>query len=1022
MRKLIKIALLLIVLTVAIPVITLFALSKMHHRSVHNELVALLNNEFEGKIVFQGFSFSYLRYFPKTHIGLEEVAIKDGNRDLITIGSLDVTVNTISLWKRTVRLHDLIIRDAALHSVIDSLGKKPQTPFTRREKTGSMHRSKLIEADNILVLNSALFFGNEVKGNRTAVHIDEARLNIMAEDSLILIGGALEGRLDSLVSNHTTLFRDQPIKAVDVAFSVNTMNGDKKLTNGYLLAHSLKLTPRLSMKPVDDGQQISLQISGEEDFNAFLDLFEFHTGLQLQQVNPGARLVMSYNQEGFVNPFRRPYSELEFRVSDAEFAGEALPFPLKVREIKGNYNNGEAHSPQSVELVIDTLLAEVEESFVRSRFRMTNLKDPEIDARFIAGIDLDHLIRKDKDFRLSGIIEADLELDGKISELRKLHFEGKQKAAGTLKVKDLQLVLNDQRHTIELISGSTLLTNHILEVTSLVGAFNESAFHFQGIFGNLDRLILKNREEVSGSFALEFDRLDLRELNFSGKEKEDNVSSGFLPFTRGDFNLEVSGNRVITDIGALDDVKVFSRMQNRELTFDAFSFGFRGGSVNGSGRLLFDNDGPTEIHAKTHMDFHRLTLDSLVSYLAPGRDVNEQPAVKRNFPFTVSADVEFAADEIIYRDIQASATATELRITNDLIRLEGFHSLLPFGEVSANIVLSDYASGNTIYYGDIALNVDSLTIDEALEWDAFRIFSAEENAPAKAERGRKKIPWFSGDSEVNVIIDADYLAYRDVSVRDMELIFDLRHDSLILEKMDLRFAGGRVHAHGHISGGSGSIPGYLYSDADSIDIGEILLASDNFGQEFFTPENSSGRISWAFHHYFEMEENRSLIKDANLVILNTLIHNATFDRVAPIEKTLFFVGHKSKDHMIIEDLHLTAFLFGDKFYFADLLMNDNIANLDAFGTVDLSNKTMDIGLEISLSDLFFRSKEKRMAQTEQGVVNLDRDSKLFLKLEGPLTDHSMEITSKRKFNGHREDLTDAIRSVEDEYSRIHRVP
>ncbi len=72
------------------------------------------------------------------------------------------------------------------------------------------------------------------------------------------------------------------------------------------------------------------------------------------------------------------------------------------------------------------------------------------------------------------------------------------------------------------------------------------------------------------------------------------------------------------------------------------------------------------------------------------------------------------------------------------------------------------------------------------------------------------------------------------------------------------------------------------------------------------------------------------------------------------------MGHKSKDKMIVKDLNVNAFLFKDEIYFTDVLMNDNIANLDVYGEVDLGEKELDVGIEISLSDLFFRSKKTRI--------------------------------------------------------------
>ena len=166
-----------------------------------------------------------------------------------------------------------------------------------------------------------------------------------------------------------------------------------------------------------------------------------------------------------------------------------------------------------------------------------------------------------------------------------------------------------------------------------------------------------------------------------------------------------------------------------------------------------------------------------------------------------------------------------------------------------------------------------------------------------------------------------------------------------------------------------------------------------------------------------MNKDLSLDEDGNLIILNTKISDAEFNQVEPIVKTLFFVGHKSKDKMIVKDLNVNAFLFKDKIYFTDVLMNDNIANLDVYGEVDLGEKELDVGIEISLSDLFFRSKKTRMVQTQAGEIDLENDSKLFLKMAGPLSDHKLSMINQRKFDNNRSDLLAEIKKAQKEFGK-----
>ena len=179
-----------------------------------------------------------------------------------------------------------------------------------------------------------------------------------------------------------------------MVLKVNQLTGEKEIEQGDIFANTLQLKPRIKMRPKDDGQWIELHITAEDNINTFLDLFEFPAGFDIKQVNPEAKLILSYNQTGFVNPVQRPYSELDFEITNAEFTADFLPIPIKVSAIRGNYNNGEGHSPETVQLVIDTIHAEAGESFLYGRLKLENLKDPIIDASLNSFIDFSNLIKE----------------------------------------------------------------------------------------------------------------------------------------------------------------------------------------------------------------------------------------------------------------------------------------------------------------------------------------------------------------------------------------------------------------------------------------------------------------------------------------------------------------------------------------------------------------------------------------------------------------------------------------------------
>jgi hypothetical protein len=1022
-----------------------FIVSKVHHRSTHQELVNYINREFGGQVAFQDFSLSYLRHFPRAHIELRGVTILDSGKQVITIDDLDAMLNLWDLWKRQVKVEQLVLAGAVLRSETDSLGNTAALLRSRTDAGDSVHRAMLLEIQRIRIKDSKLFFSNAIKRNRSQISIFQGELKLHSTDSTILLTGDMEGQLDSLISNHSILFSGQPVAGKDVKLMINKVTRTRELLQGTLQAHSLVLTPRLRMEPYQDGNLIELHISGEDKFDEFLGLFQFHFGIDLAQVNPEAKLKLSYNQKGFVNPFLRPYSELDFEITNATFESDDLPFPVDLRILSGNYNNGPGHSPETVELMIDTVRAYVEESFVGGHIHLSNLKDPVIEAHLLASLDMAHVIKASEKLKIEGEIDLDVFIDGKISELRQVHLEGRQHARGKIDIRGLQLELIEQGLALQLVSGSTSLNNHILEITTVVGAFNQSAFQFQGLMENLDRFLLNRSESFTGNFALHFDELDINKWKFGRTKQPKQPSNISLPFATTAINLQITGNRVITDVGDLENIYIDCGLRDDRVTVKELAFDYQEGHVTGSGEMalsdhgirqvdviidghfdgvalgvrgnaLLDSTGLSELMLKGALALDLVNVDEWAARFSSSTKEKRQDT-KPSLPGIKDIDLDISIKKILYKDVILSDLHTRLVASNDVIQAENFHLGLPFGKIEGSLSVSSYRKSPMGYAGNVHLSVDSLVVEdlldmEALGSDSTKVATADADSPEK-----KGLP---DNINIDLELEGRYISYDGIVLENLDVKLGYHDDKIAVERLETGFAGGNLALNGHLERSKGKVqPGYVYLDIRSIGIREVLTSFDDFNQDKFTEENSSGRISSASHHYFTLNEDLTFSGKDNLWLMRTVIHQAEFDRVEPIEKTLFFVGHKSKDTMYVSELDINAVMVGKRIYFTDLVMNDNIANLELAGALDLQEKSLDLAAEISLSDLFFRSRKDRMLETREGTIELDKDAKIFLRLFGPLNDHKLKLLKKKKFQQFREGLMDDITIAENDFREKH---
>jgi hypothetical protein len=124
--------------------------------------------------------------------------------------------------------------------------------------------------------------------------------------------------------------------------------------------------------------------------------------------------------------------------------------------------------------------------------------------------------------------------------------------------------------------------------------------------------------------------------------------------------------------------------------------------------------------------------------------------------------------------------------------------------------------------------------------------------------------------------------------------------------------------------------------------------------------------------------------------------------------------------MIIKDLKVSAYLYRDNFYVSDLIMNDNIANLRISGQYSPLKSKIDLGAHISLSDLLFTSKEKRIVETQEGKFTLDEDMRLYLRMKGMLPEHKLSLSTRRKMKNFENDLTQQINRARKEFLAMEK--
>jgi hypothetical protein len=857
------------------------------------------------------------------------------------------------------------------------------------------------------------------------------------------------------------------------------------------------------MKPQGTGNNIELSISSEGNLNTFIDLLELRKGFDITQVNEEADLRMFYNQRGYVDAVTRPYSEFDFEISNAELTGKILPYPLKIRYLDGNYNNGEDHSPLTAVVEIDTLHGEIQESYINGHLKLTNFSDPEIDAILNTHINISNLLAENNRMSISGISDINLVLKGKISELEKMHYSG---YLGKMEMQNIKVNLKEKGLVLELKKGSAVIDNHILSIPDITGVINGSEFQLSGQMQNPLLHLVNGDEDLSGKLDLRFREFDITAMNSQPRSdrKKNKITTDILKHVS--LQVSVKGEKINTSSGTIEDFHMLCRQTRNKVIIETAGFRFMDGEVSGlaeillgkssissvnaslrgkfkdlnpliagnmgkfpapekrslklpddvnlnaylevekgdiagiplknlvldvgminkeisvnrvtfeafnghtaaSGRIKIDSSGVAGIWVNAGMNFRHLEADKLLE-LANNNRKQDSSRRKQVLPDKLELKIDLNADEATYRDVIVSDFRATVFLNEKQLRIDRFQSGLQFGKMDMMVVVDNYNNQNINYFIKANLNIDTISIEKFLAMDVFKQPGNNTGPPSATNKNLSDQIPFSENFSYDISVTANKLTYKAAMVNDMTLLVKKNRNKTELHKLAFSTDSGTVNIDGFFTTNrQGSAPGFLQARIEEMDISRAMSSLHNLNQDIVTSEQIKGTLSCKANMYFELQPDLKLSPGKNICMLDIDIHNAELNQVKPVQNMLFFVGHKAKDKMIIKDLKASAFFYNDNFYFSNLIMNDNIANLKISGQYALPESKIDLGAYISLSDLLFSSKEKRIVETQEGKFTLDDDMQLYLRMQGMLPDHKLSLSSKKKMKNFENDLTQQI--------------
>lgn len=611
-----------------------FAFQGKLAKLVKEEGNKMLNAQFD----FRTLNISLLRNFPSASVSLEDFWLKGTgpfeNDTLIQAGELTAAVNLFSLFgDGGYDISRIIVKDTRVHAIVledgrpnwDVMKPSPDAETPEDETAQETFRIKLqkLSVDNLSVVYDDRQGGvfadlsrleadcsGDFGSDRTVVDLK------METPSLTCRTGGIP------LLNKVSLEADMDVDA-DLA------GGKFTLRENMLRLNAIQLNLDGWLAQTKQRMDMDLRLNTNEvGFKELLSLIPAIYAKDFQDLKTDGKVTLNAFARGSMEGNTKvPQFEVNLDVKDAMFRYPSLPAGVEKINISALVRNagGPLDATEISVASFDFVLAG--NPFSLNATVKTPVSDPDFHLTARGKLDLGKVkeVYPLDDMQLNGLVQADLELGGRLSMVEKEQFEQMQ-AKGSLRLNQMKLVLKDMP-PVDIQQSVFTFSPRYLQLSETTVNIGKNDLTLDSRFENYLGYALKG-STLKGTLNVSSNHLNLNDFMSAdttaavAEVPADTAAMGVIRVPENiDFQMQAAFRELLFDKMTLTDGKGTLLVRNGTVDMRNLSFNTMGGSVTMNGAYAAPQKKQPELNAAFDMrniSFAQAYQDlGLVQQLAP---------------------------------------------------------------------------------------------------------------------------------------------------------------------------------------------------------------------------------------------------------------------------------------------------------------------------------------------------------------------------------------------------------------------
>lgn len=611
-----------------------FAFQGKLAKLVKEEGNKMLNAQFD----FRTLNISLLRNFPSASVSLEDFWLKGTgpfeNDTLIQAGELTAAVNLFSLFgDGGYDISRIIVKDTRVHAIVLEDGRpnwdvmKP-SPDAETPEDETAQETFRIKLQKLSVDNLSVVYDDRQGG----VFADLSRLEADCSGDF----GSDRTVVDLKMETPSLTCRTGGIPLLNKVLLEADMDVDADLAGGkftlrenMLRLNAIQLNLDGWLAQTKQGMDMDLRLNTNEvGFKELLSLIPAIYAKDFQDLKTDGKVTLNAFARGSMEGNTKvPQFEVNLDVKDAMFRYPSLPAGVEKINISALVRNagGPLDATEISVAPFDFVLAG--NPFSLNATVKTPVSDPDFHLTARGKLDLGKVkeVYPLDDMQLNGLVQADLELGGRLSMVEKEQFEQMQ-AKGSLRLNQMKLVLKDMP-PVDIQQSVFTFSPRYLQLSETTVNIGKNDLTLDSRFENYLGYALKG-STLKGTLNVSSNHLNLNDFMSAdttaavAEVPADTAAMGVIRVPENiDFQMQAAFRELLFDKMTLTDGKGTLLVRNGTVDMRNLSFNTMGGSVTMNGAYAAPQKKQPELNAAFDMrniSFAQAYQDlGLVQQLAP---------------------------------------------------------------------------------------------------------------------------------------------------------------------------------------------------------------------------------------------------------------------------------------------------------------------------------------------------------------------------------------------------------------------